>query len=346
MSDSAAAEREAQICRFLDGAGWTDTIRHPLAGDASFRRYERLAMGPRRAILMDAAPPTEDVRPFIHIARHLKRLGFSAPEILATDETAGLLLLEDLGETTYTLMLADGADEGILYARAVDLLIDLHSRPLSEAAPSDLPAYDEEKLLEEAALLVDWCGRGSGQQTASPALRRDYLKIWSACLSTLGEMPQTLVLRDYHVDNLIWLEGRRGVAACGLLDFQDAVIGPTPYDLVSLLKDARRDLAPGLEAAMKERYLAAFPGLDRTAFETAYRILGAQRSAKIIGIFTRLAIRDAKPGYLRHIPRVWRLLERDLSHPALEPLREWIGRRFPKEIREEICGVPARQAGT
>jgi len=335
------ADREGQICRFLHAQGWAEAVRHPLASDASFRRYERLAMGPRRALLMDAAPPLEDVRPFVHIARHLHRIGFSAPEVFATDETTGLLLIEDLGEATYARMLADGADEAVLYARAVDLLIDLHSRPLNEAAPSGLPAYDEEKLLEEAVLLVDWyrpavISNLDADPLPARSLRRGYLETWRAAFSALGAMPRTLVLRDYHVDNLMWLEGRQGVAACGLLDFQDAVIGPAPYDLVSLLEDARRDLAPGLETAMKERYLAAFPGLDREAFETAYCILGAQRNAKIIGIFTRLAVRDAKPGYLVLIPRVWRLLERDLAHPALGPLREWIDRQFPKRTR----GVP------
>jgi aminoglycoside/choline kinase family phosphotransferase len=335
------SDRESHIRRFLRRAGWAEAVRQPLAGDASFRRYERLATGPRRAVLMDAPPATEDVRPFIRIARHLKRLGFSAPEVLAADEETGLLLLEDFGDATYTRMLEDGADETILYSRAVDLLIDLHSRPLPEVAADGLPAYDDKKLLEEAALLIDWYRPGVGAFPDNKTLRHDYLETWRTAFSPLDALPRTLVLRDYHVDNLMWLEGREGIAACGLLDFQDAVIGPAPYDLVSLLEDARRDLAPGLETAMKARYLAAFPDLDREAFETAYRILGAQRNAKIIGIFTRLALRDAKPGYLRHIPRVWRLLERDLAHPSLAPVREWLDRHLPKQMR----GIPAHRAG-
>ena len=142
-----------------------------------------------------------------------------------------------------------------------------------------------------------------------------------------------LVLRDYHVDNLMLLPGRAGVKACGLLDFQDAVIGPATYDLVSLLEDARRDVPPRLQSAMIERYLAAFPALDRQNFAASYAVMGAQRNAKIVGIFTRLCRRDGKPHYLRHIPRVWRLLEQDLQHPALTPIRVWIDRHLPPARR-------------
>ena len=146
-------------------------------------------------------------------------------------------------------------------------------------------------------------------------------------------MPPTLVLRDYHVDNLMLLEGRSGIAACGLLDFQDAVIGPRSYDLVSLLEDARRDVSPDLAAAMLEQYLAAFPALDREAFAASYAILGAQRNCKIVGIFTRLDRRDGKPIYLRHIPRVWRLIAQDVRHPALAPMAAWLDRHIPPALR-------------
>ena len=135
-------ERNAAIARFLERAGWGDAARRKLAGDASFRRYERLT-GPRgRAVLMDAPPPQENVRPFLKVARHLAALGYSAPEILAEDATVGLLLLEDLGDDTFTRLLAKGADETELYRLAIDLLIDLHRRV--EAAVIDLPPYDEE----------------------------------------------------------------------------------------------------------------------------------------------------------------------------------------------------------
>jgi len=151
-------------------------------------------------------------------------------------------------------------------------------------------------------------------------------------------VPSSLVLRDFHVDNLMRVDDRDGIMCCGLLDFQDAVQGPVSYDLVSLLEDARRDVPETLAQRMKTRYLAAFPALDRNAFEASYCVLGAQRSAKIIGIFTRLCLRDGKPQYLAHIPRVWRLLERDLAHPALAPVSQWLGRRIsPAHRRIPPC---------
>ncbi len=324
--------RAALIDRFLEAAGWGDARRTPLAGDASFRRYLRLRAGGRTAILMDAPPPMEDVRPFDAVARHLRGLGYSAPDILACDAAAGLLLLEDFGDATYTRRLAEGADEATLYRRAVDLLIDLHRRGAAATAV-DVPPYDDGRLLDEAVLLVDWYLPEIAGARPARAVRESFLAPWGGLLPLVRRVPETLVLRDYHVDNLMALDDRPGIAGCGLLDFQDAVVGPVAYDLVSLLEDARRDVPPALAAEMRARYLAAFPGLDREAFETAYAVLGAQRNAKIIGIFTRLFRRDGKPAYLRHIPRVWRLLEGDLRHPALAPFAEWLDRHVPPPAR-------------
>lgn len=332
------SERAAQIAAFLDAAGWAKADREPIAGDASFRRYDRLTSAERRAILMDAPPPHEDVRPFVAVAALLHRLGLSAPRILARDEIAGLLLLEDLGDGTYTRLLADGADETALYALAVDTLSHLQRR--FEAMPGILPPYDEARLLTEASLLVDWFLPAACGIPLAPELRQEYLARWRRVLPLAAGAAPTLVLRDYHVDNLLLLPGREGVAACGLLDFQDAVIGPASYDLVSLLEDARRDVAPALAASMLERYFAAFPGIDRSAFMASYAVLGAQRNCKIVGIFTRLCVRDGKPGYLKHIPRVWRLIEQDLRHEALAPVAEWLAHHIPPELR----GIPRRDA--
>jgi hypothetical protein len=325
-------DRSTTIDGFLAGHGWGAAERHPLAGDASFRRYVRLRRGADRAMLMDAPPPEEDVRPFVRVARLLERLGLSAPRVLAADEAAGLLLLEDLGDETYTRVLASGGDETALYTLATDLLIDLHRRfDLSMA--DGVPPYDDEKLLDEAALLVDWYLPAIRGEATSPALRAEYLDRWQETFSIARSAPDTLVLRDYHVDNLMLLDGREGVAACGLLDFQDAVIGPRSYDLVSLLEDARRDVPQDMAAAMIARYCDAFPALDRDAFHASYAVMGAQRSAKIVGIFTRLDRRDGKPVYLEHIPRVWRWLEADLAHPVLYDLRGWFDREIPQAMR-------------
>ncbi|HXP31602.1 MAG TPA: phosphotransferase [Stellaceae bacterium] len=326
------AERAEHIAAFIAAAGWGDSTLAPLAGDASFRRYVRLAAPRGTALLMDAPPPQEDVRPFLAVARLLRGMALSAPRILAEDIAAGLLLLEDFGDDTYSRLLSRGAAEEPLYRLAVDVLIALNRRFARESA-AFLPPYDEARLLAEAALLVDWYLPAIAGAPTDPALRAGYLELWRALLPLARAVPETLVLRDYHVDNLMRLPGRDGIAACGLLDFQDAVLGPLSYDLVSLLEDARRDVPSGLAEAMYERFLAAFPALDRAAFARSYALLGAQRNCKIIGIFTRLCARDAKPAYLAHIPRVWRLLEQDLREPALAPLAEWLDRHIPQAAR-------------
>jgi len=331
------AERDAVIAGFLARHGWDAAERRPLAGDASFRRYDRLSRGSDRAVLMDAPPPHEDVRPFVRIAELLSGFGYSAPGILAEDPDAGLLLLEDLGDDTYTRVLARGShaggDEDALYALAVDLLIDLHRRPAAETVPAGLPPYDEDKLLTEVLLLTDWYMPAVLGRPTPPETRQRYIDAWRRAFGPVLASAATLVMRDYHVDNLIWRPDRDGIRACGLLDFQDAVAGHAAYDLMSLLEDARRDIRPALADAMTARYLAAFPGLDEAAFRRDFAILAAGRHAKVIGIFTRLCRRDAKPDYLVHISRLWHLLERALAHPALAPVAEWMAAELPPETR-------------
>lgn len=324
------SERETLIQAFLARAGWGAAERGRLAGDASFRHYDRLRLGDRRAVLMDAPPPKEDVRPFMRMAMHLQRLGLSAPQLLALDPDAGLLLLEDLGDDTYTRLLARGADEEALYALAVDVLAELHSQP--DAIPIHLDPYDDDRLLAEATLLTDWYLPAVTGEPLPATARAGYVDLWRGLFAVARAVPDTLVLRDFHVDNLMLLP-RDGLAACGLLDFQDAVAGPVTYDLMSLLEDARRDIDPGLVARMKDRYLARFPELDRDAFAASWAVMAAQRHAKVIGIFTRLCKRDGKPIYLGHIPRVWRLLEAACAHPALAAVKEWLDRHIPADKR-------------
>jgi N-acetylmuramate 1-kinase len=311
---------------FLDATRWGGARVLPLAGDASFRRYYRLGRNGSSAVLMDAAPPQEDIGPYIAVATLLRGLGLSAPAVLAEDREQGFLLLEDFGDDTYTRLLACGADESALYTLAIDTLIALQ-RAAAPRDTTELPPYDIERLLGEAALLVDW------YRPLNDELRDEYLAGWRTALPDAVVSPPTLVLRDYHVDNLMLLPDRPGVKGCGLLDFQYAVTGQPSYDLVSLLEDARRDVPAPLRQAMTERYLAAFPDLDRSAFLRSAAILSAQRNCKILGIFTRLWKRDGKRQYLAHIPRVWRLLEADLRHPALGPVAHWLDRHLPPETR-------------
>jgi aminoglycoside/choline kinase family phosphotransferase len=332
MAAPSDAARKRAIDAFLARSGWEGVRPVPLAGDASFRRYYRLGGDGRRAVLMDAPPPQEDVVPYIAVSQILRRLGFSAPEVFADDCTRGFLLIEDFGDDTYTRLLDRGADEPALYALAVDTLIELQRTVEARGSP-DLPPYDAERLLAEAALLVDWYAPAALGEPLSDAGRDEYRDLWRALLPLAALPDDTLVLRDYHVDNLMLLPDRSGVRGCGLLDFQDAVCGPPSYDLVSLLEDARRDVPAELRRQMTERYLAAFPAVDRTAFLRSAAILAAQRNCKILGIFTRLWRRDGKPRYLVHLPRIWRLLEQELAHPALDPMARWLDRHLPPPAR-------------
>jgi hypothetical protein len=327
---------------FLAASGWAGAAPAPLAADASFRSYYRLRRGRDSVVAMDAPPPQEDVGPYVAVAAILRQLGLSAPAVLAEDRGRGFLLIEDFGDDTYTRLLQRGADEPALYMLAIDVLVTLQ-RAVARAAVPGLPAYDQAQLLAEAVLLVDWYWPAMLGKPASAAMREEYLALWRAVLPNAAEpFEPTLVLRDFHVDNLMLLPDRPDVRQCGLLDFQDAVVGPPAYDLVSLLEDARRDVSEGLRRAMTERYLTAFPQLDRADFERAAAILAAQRNCKILGIFTRLWKRDGKPAYLGHIPRLWRLVEHDLRHPALGGIARWFERHLPPIVR----GIPDLQRQT
>jgi aminoglycoside/choline kinase family phosphotransferase len=326
------SDRARRIAAFLDAAGWGAAQRAPLAGDASFRRYERLRGGPRPAVLMDAPPPKEDVRPFLAVARRLKGLGFSAPEIYAEDVAAGLLLLEDLGDSTFTRVLAaEPKQETALYTLATDALIALHRA--FEPRAGDPPLFDDARAIAEAERLLDWTWPATYGGDAPAEVRAAFRDAWRQVLPAWRGVPDSLILYDFHVDNLMRLSGRPGAAACGLLDFQDALVGPAGFDLMSLLQDVRRDVPDALAEAMIARYLAALPALDPAAFRASYAVGGAQRNIRILGTFVRLWRRDGKPGYLRWLPRTWAVVDANLAHPALAPLKAWFDAHFPPARR-------------
>jgi len=312
---------------FLAAHGWSGAIT-PVAGDASFRRYFRVAGEGRSAILMDAPPPHEDPRPFIAIAEWLTQRGFAAPAIHAADLDQGLVLLEDFGDVR--LRETADADEDAAaphYAAAVDLLVALRAHPAAGLEP-----YDRAVLQREAGLFVEWYCPAVGLDVDVEG----YRAAWDAVIDrALTDAPVT-VLRDYHAENLMLVGDDK---ALGLLDFQDALAGHPAYDLVSLLQDARRDVDPNLEEAMLARYRAATGAGDD--FMAAYHVLGAQRNAKIIGIFTRLWKRDGKPRYPALCPRVWAYLERDLSQPELAPVARWFDDNVPPELRGDPAAMTA-----
>ena len=352
---ASRAHRLAGFYRFLDQAGFGQAERVRLQGDASTRTYERLTQDDRQAIFMIAprrpdGPPirnglsysaiahlAEDVAPFVALAQALRERGVSAPEIYTADLAAGLLVLEDLGSEPIVAGNPPAALDD-RYAAALEILVALHRVALPDKLPVapgttyQLPRYDLEALMIEAELLLDWY---LPQQHAilSDEARSEFDVLWREALAAALAAPATWVLRDYHSPNLLWLPKRKGIARVGVLDFQDALLGPAAYDVVSLLQDARVDVPETLEDALVSRYMKARKAADRDfdlgQFVELYSLMGAQRATKILGIFARLARRDGKPQYLRHQPRVWRNLRRSLSHPTLRRLKRWYEAHAP-----------------
>jgi hypothetical protein len=308
---------------FLAAAGWGSAAIEPLPGDASNRRYFRLRGDKGTAMLMHAPPPGEDPEPFIRAARWLDSNGMRAPLIHAEDAGQGFVLLEDFGEVRMREYLdAWPQDESEVYRHAVDALLQLHRLP-----PGPFTQYSLAEYQREAKLFIDWFCPARGLYVDG----KSWAEAWDKALGPLlsRQRPGVTVLRDYHAENIMLVGG---LEKQGLLDFQDALVGHRAYDLVSLLQDARREVDPALEAAMLDYYVAQ-SGAD-ASFAADYARLGAQRNAKIVGIFVRLWKRDGKPRYLDYIPRVWALLERDLAHPALAAVAHWFDAHIPADLRD------------
>lgn len=336
-------ERAADISAFLAAAGWGAAERRHLAGDASDRRYERLRIGAATAVLMDNPPGgADDPAAFSAMARHLRGLGLSAPAILAEDLPRGLLLLEDLGDDLHArLLAADPSREAELYAPAVDVLLKLQQA----APPPGLPDLSAGDWAQAAAFALDWYAFAATGRKPDPTA---FIATLTAALRAHADGPRVLILRDYHAENLLWLPGREGLRRVGVLDFQLGQLGQPGYDLVSLLQDARRDVAPNTEAEMVARFCAA-RGEDAASFTAQYATLGAQRALRILGIFARLCLVAGKPQYLRLVPRVWGQLQWNLAHPALAELRAICDAALPaptpetlRKIEQQCPASPSR----
>jgi aminoglycoside/choline kinase family phosphotransferase len=307
---------------FLAQAGWGGAEIAALPGDASFRRYFRVNKAGKSAMLMDAPPPEEDTAPYLRAAKWLDANGLRAPHIYAEDAARGLVLIEDFGDVRMREYLDQWpGDERTIYTTAVNTLVELHRLPSGPFLDYSMREYKR-----EARLFTEWYCPVQGLTVDTDG----YDRAWEAALGELlvRQRVGVTVLRDYHAENIMLLGS---LEKQGLLDFQDALSGHKAYDLVSLLQDARRDVSIGLEAEMFDYYVkAAGAGPD---FLGDYARLGAQRNAKIVGIFVRLWKRDGKPRYLDYIPRVWAMLERDLTHPALAPVARWFDANIPAELR-------------
>ncbi len=336
-------DRAAAIIAFIAKNGWDDAKVAPLAGDASNRRYLRLTRPNGSCVLMDAPPERgEDVRPFLDIARFLSDTGLSAPRIIASDADLGLILMEDLGDDLIARIVPGKPNlENSVYACATDLLAELHDHTPRKG----LERYDVPLMADMAALAHEWyLAHTLGPD---PQARDAAHSAMSQALTLHAPSQTVLIQRDYHSENLLWLPERKGVARIGLLDFQDAMLGHPAYDLVSLLQDARRDVPIELERAMIDRYVR-LSGAEADRFDAAYHTLGAQRNLRILGIFSRLCLRDGKTHYLSLIPRVWGLLQRDLTHPALTALAQLINAQLPRpspeilqRLKDRCATIPA-----
>lgn len=346
-SDRLPRTMAARAC--IDQWGWADATRQPIAGDASYRLYERIRRAQRTAVLMNAPARTPgpavyegrsydevahratDIRAFVAIALALRERGIRAPKIIGADLEQGFLLTEDLGGNG--IVDAAGAPVEDRYEAAIDLLVEMHAMawpkapPLPDGTIYNVPPYDRDALLVEVSLFPDWFGGQGGEPAFPPKERAAFLAAWGALIDRVDPSATTWVMRDFHSPNILWQADAAGIARVGVLDFQDTLIGHPAYDVASLAQDARVAIDAALEARLRDRYIAgrinADPAFDRAAFETAYAVLGLQRATKVLGIFTRLALAEGKPGYQRHRAWLKALIRRSLAHPVLSDLRLW-----------------------
>ena len=361
-----ASDRETEKAAFLARAGYGDAAREPLPGDASTRTYERIRPAGEPSLMLMNAPPAAEAPPlgadateadriaagytatarlsggrieaFVAAADYLCRQGLSAPRVVAFDAARGFCLMEDLGDDLFARRLEAGEDERPLYLAAVEAVAMLHETPppavLGEGeATWPLLAYDALALKTGADLFVEWLPKFDPRVDVHGDARARWDEAWRPILDRAAAGAAAFTHRDYHAENLLWLPERDGVARVGLIDFQDCVLAHPSWDLHSLLQDARRDVSPELEAAALDHYFALRPHIDRDAFMADYAALAALNEARILGIFSRLVVRDGKPRYAAFMPRMWGHLARNLAHPDLAAVRAWFEAHVPLEVR-------------
>lgn len=344
--------RMLEIRSLLKSNGYGNAERHNLDGDASSRRYERILVEDQtRFLMMDSpempdGPPVrnglpyskiahlaENVTAFAAIDQLLLSKGFCAPNIPAMDLESGLLLIEYFGDGKIVdrnrLPIKDR------YMTSVDFLAEMHacefakSVKLSNGRTYKIPEYDRDAFLIEVDLLIEWYAPEFALNGLSEQDKADFKEIWEELIIGLSDQQQTLVLRDFHSPNIIWREDQTAIDRIGVIDFQDAVIGPCAYDVASLAQDARVDVSAELEDALVKQYvskrLTAAGDFNIDGFKSEYAVMAAQRATKILGIFCRLNKRDRKPQYLAHLPRIRTYLDRSLNHPVLAQYKKWLG---------------------
>ena len=314
-------------------SGINDFKLKSIKSDASFRKYFRVYIKneKRKLLLVKSPKKTENNIGYLKTSNILERMNLSVPKIINFDISKGIFLIEDFGINTYTKSLRNGESEFKLYNLATDILlyINKHSKNLEKK----LPKYTNKKLIEEGLLFLQWYWPAIHKKAAKKQIIDEFTKIWKNLLNKNLKTKKVLVHRDFHIDNLFFLKNRKNLKACGLIDFQDAVIGPSSYDLVSLLEDARRDVNKNIIHKMYKKFVKNLSKKDEVNFYKEYKVLAVNRHLKVIGIFSRLYMRDKKESYLKHIPRLWRLVEEGLCFDSLSELNKWINKFFPKKFR-------------
>lgn len=315
---------------FLARTGWDKAALSAVGEDSAFRRYFRLQTGEgRTAILMEAVPdgsayvtPGHNMKDFIRISKYMRGLGLRAPEIFETDLQEGYLLLEDFGSTSFKIALDNGTDRTELYALATDVLKFLREK--AKAGEIALPEYYASHVHTGRRRLVDWFMPVQKGAPNPDGLVEEYLAVWDGIEKSLPPVPQGFLHIDYHFENLMWMPERADKDRCGILDFQGAMTGPVPYDLANLLEDARVDVPQDLRRAMLDRFCAGMSPDEEQNFRNWYRVLATQFHCRVLGQFIRLAVRDGKPRYLQHLPRVAGYIAEGLKDPVLSPLKAWL----------------------
>lgn len=303
--------------------------------DASNRRYDRIKTEDKSYLLMDAPPSLENISKFCEVRKIFGKLDLSVPEIYKEDIENGFLLIEDFGDCTLKNILSstvkseDFPDEIRIYERAIDALVHIHQN----SSGIKLPDYSEEMMIKESLLFLEWYISVLNGEQIKPSHREQFIAIFKNLFMHLDHFPKVLVHRDYHAENLFWLNNEVSIRKVGMIDFQDAVIGSPAYDIVSLLEDARREVPDSIVQNSISRYLKAFPHYTRKDFMASYTILSLQRNFKIIGIFTRLAMRDKRPHYLSMLPLVWKYIHNNLKHPLIVPLKNLLNEIIPFQMK-------------
>jgi aminoglycoside/choline kinase family phosphotransferase len=364
MSETSLLERQAEISDFLSDSGWAAANRQPIQGDASTRSYERLQLGSQKAVLMNAPKGAElpgesdgatvkerqalgynalarlagpNMESFAAIASELSKRGFSAPQIVAADLDAGLLLLEDFGDSVYAKVIAaDAGKEKTLYSAAIDTLAAIYRSSFPQVFKYEnhswrVRDYDTAALLAETDLFLDWYAKDFGREFDT-GQREGFYALYAESFKALSAHAPGLCLRDFHAENLFWLPERAGVSNVGLIDFQDALFVHPSYDLMSLITDIRRDVSPDLKDYLMARFCDKAGLKYDEAFRGAYSVMSVQRGTKLLGFPARADLKFGKPQYRALLPRVKRHLNEDLAHPAVAPIRDWFAKNMPEVL--------------